>query len=124
MTTPLDKAKRRRAAKRAVVNDVITKLNAVLDEDFDDSNVAEVASYGESITALSEEIKRYDDDIFDLLDEENDLNTDEQEAQEYRTKAKTALAKMKIYMRNSKEARELATSSSSGTVSIKTDGPK
>ena len=113
MTTPLDKAKRRRAAKRTVITDVITKLDVILNQDFDEQHVAEVVSYGESITALSEEIKQYDDDIFDdLLEEEIDLNNDEKEAQEYRSKSKTAQAKIKIYLRNSKESRELATSSS------------
>ena len=66
----MDKAKRRRAAKRAVFNDVMNKLNNILVDDFDGSSVAEVAGYGDSITALAEEIKKYDGDIFEQIVEE------------------------------------------------------
>ena len=81
MTTPLDKAKRRRAAKREVLNDTIAKTDIILGQDFDENRISDVIGYLESVNALSEDVKKYDEDIFDLLAEEEEIRTDGLEAQ-------------------------------------------
>ena len=118
MTTPLDKAKRRRAAKREVLKDTIDKANEILERDFNESLVSEIIGYRDSIIALSDDVKKYDDDIFDLLTEEEDLKTDGLEAQEYGLKSRTVLAKIDSYKRKS-----TASGSGSGTVNVTNNKP-
>ena len=118
MTTPLDKAKRRRAAKREVLNDTINKVNIILEEDFDESRVSEVVGYRESVTTLSEDVKKYDEDIFDILTEEEDLKADGLDAQQYGLKSRTTCAKIDAYLRKS-----TASTSGSGITTVTNNKP-
>ena len=118
MTTPLDKAKQRRAAKREVLNDTINKVNVILEEDFNESSVSEVVGYRESVTILSDDVKKFDDDIFDLLTEEEDLKTDGLDAQQYGLKSRTTCAKIDAYLRKSKTS-----SSGSGIATVTNNKP-
>ena len=101
MTTPLDKAKMRRAAKRTAVTTAITKLEALLAVSVDERELAEIEGAGISIKTLSDEIKSYDDDIFDLIEVEAELIADEKDVQEYKRKAEVARIKVKECLRKS-----------------------
>ena len=65
-----------------MLNETIAKANVILGQDFDENRVSDVTGYLDSVNALSEDVKKYDEDIFDLLAEEEEIRTDGLEAQE------------------------------------------